>query len=91
MIIVIDVFFSRVTVRNFDSNITKDEITFLSNKVRDLGLNNSRPFGVLRWKDSDKKGLYRVIRLRDDQDYPNLRSSDVRPSKEFREFLESLS
>jgi hypothetical protein len=83
--------FSRVPVGNFNSNFTHQEITFLSNKVRDLGLENTRPFGVLRWQDGDRRGLYRVVRLRDDQNYPDVHSSDVRPSGEFRAFLDSLS
>ena len=84
--------FSPVPVGNyFNSNFTIQEITFLSNKVRDLGLDNTRPFGVLRWQDGDRRGIYRVVRLRNDQEYPDVRSSDVRPSGEFRAFLDSLS
>jgi hypothetical protein len=63
----------------------------LSNKVRDLGLENTKPFGVLRWQDGNRRGLYRVVRLRNDQEYPNVQSSDVRPSHEFRAFLDSLT
>ena len=40
--------FSIVPVNNFNSNFTLEEITFLSNKVRNLGLDNTRPFGVLK-------------------------------------------
>jgi hypothetical protein len=83
--------FSTVPVHNFNSNFTLDEITYLSNKVRNLGLENTKPFGVLKWVDGDRKGFYRVVRLRDDQQYPSVGSSPVRPSGEFRAFLDSLT
>jgi len=75
----------------FDSNITTPECTLLANIVQRLGLDQTRPFATLRWQDGDRRGLCRVVRLRDDQYYPDSNSSPVRPSVEFRKFLDTLN
>jgi hypothetical protein len=76
---------------NFDSNITVEEMTFLSSKLANRGLDQTRPFGVFRYQDGEHRGFFRVVRIRDDENYPGPHSSPVRPSVEFRAFLNSLT
>nr|YP_010121885.1 hypothetical protein KQ509_mgp13 [Monilinia fructicola]QRF72261.1 hypothetical protein [Monilinia fructicola] len=78
----------------FDSNYTGEEISYLSQKVLDRGLDNTRPFAIQRYVEGQHRGKYRVVRLvtgthehRDTE----LKFTPVRPSAEFRAFLDTLN
>ena len=84
--------FSRVPVNGFDSNITNEEMTFLSNKVLFHGLDESRPFGILRYTEGDRRGLFRVVLLRVNAEHVSVATTTpVRPSVQFRAYLDSLN
>lgn len=88
----------------YNSNITPSERTFLANKVLEHGLMRSRPFAVLKWLDGENVHFYRVVRMAERAVGPtfmleNNRHSvlprpgqvnHVRPSVEFRDYLEDL-
>jgi len=83
--------FSKVYDNNFDCNFTRDEIVFLSQKIREHGLENSKPFTVLTWKKGEFEGLDRVVRLKKGAINPTTTNTlPVLPSKEFKIFLNSL-
>jgi hypothetical protein len=84
--------FSRIPVNGFDSNITNEEMTFLSNKVLFHGLDNSRPFAILRYTEGDRRGLFRVVLLRVNAERVSVATTTpVRPSVQFRAYLDSLN
>lgn len=75
----------------FDCNLTQDEINFLNQKVIDRGLNNTRPFALLKLKGGVNEGTYRIVRLRKNETYPTpTNTCPVRATAEFRRFLDTL-
>lgn len=80
-----------VAVGGFDANYTTEEISYLSQKVVDRGLDNTKPFAIQRYLEGKHRGTYRVVRLLTGEDPdPAQRFTPVRPSAEFRAFLDTL-
>jgi hypothetical protein len=80
-----------VDVGGFDANYTAEEISYLSQKLIDRGLDNTKPFAIQRYSGGKHRGIYRVVRLLTGEDPdPTKRFTPVKPSVEFRAFLDTL-
>lgn len=86
----VHIFTNVPVVNNYDCNFTGDEIAFLASRVVAHGLENSKPFAVLRYESGDLKGLYRIVRLRDGQTYPDIYSNAVKPTGHLINYLTTL-
>lgn len=85
--------FSQIKNSRYDCNFTQDEIIFLTQKVREYGLENSRPFAVLRFKRGEFTGVERVVRFEKGatENPTNSNTGPIRPSIEFINFLNKLT
>ena len=85
--------FSQIKNSRYDCNFTKDEIIFLTDKVKEYGLENSLPFSVLRFKKGEFSGIERVVRFEKGatENPSTSNTGPVRASVEFVNFLNKLT